>query len=134
MHDRSKSGMDQACEISGMTTVFLDSRPGTRVRFSAAIRPRAAPENHLREAPTRRNRLVCTWHHTMEGRLVCTWRQVTADELDALDLGEHEMKVNNSTMNVDTYLTRVDEQPSAGSPASARVFRLWCSLLTLLSV
>jgi hypothetical protein len=28
--------------------------------------------------------------------------------LDALDLGEREMKVNNSTINVDTYLTRVD--------------------------
>jgi hypothetical protein len=94
-------------ECNARPPVFLDSRPVTRVGFSAAIRPGAVAENHLRDAPTRRNRLVCTW------------RQVTADELDALDLGEYEMKVNNSTMNVDTYLPRADG-PSTGSPTSAR--------------
>jgi uncharacterized protein YjiS (DUF1127 family) len=44
------------------------------------------------------------------------------------------MKLNNSTIHMDTYLPRADERPSDASSASVRVSRLWRLLLTLLSV
>lgn len=71
-----------------MTAIVLDPRPDARVGFSAAIRPETITESQPRNPSTRRNRLICYWHHTIEGRLVCAWRQVTAEELGALDLGD----------------------------------------------
>ena len=44
------------------------------------------------------------------------------------------MKLNNSTIHMDTYLPRADERSSDASLASARVFKLWRQLLTRPSV
>lgn len=74
-----------------MTTIILDSRPDTHVGFSAATRTGAVAERLPRDASTRPTRLICAWHHTTEGRLVCAWKQVSADELGALELADgHE--------------------------------------------
>lgn len=44
------------------------------------------------------------------------------------------MKLSNSTIRVDAYVARANGRPSDAFPVSARVFRLWSALLTLLSV